>query len=159
MKVYIIRHGEVPHNALKQYNNENEDLTKKGIKQAEELREKIDKINNKPAKIVIDSVKGSSASYPYISHNCVIEGLDNKKIIANKKSRNKYKKQIKNKEFKLMKLITNLEYELNNVEDSEIRRIIRHKYEDNLNWIQIMFKMNYDSESKAKMKLKRFLEK
>ena len=41
MKVYIIRHGEVPHNALKQYNNENEDLTKKGIKQAEELREKI----------------------------------------------------------------------------------------------------------------------
>lgn len=128
-------------------------------KEIEELREKIDKINNKPAKIVIDSVKGSSASYPYISHNCVIEGLDNKKIIANKKSRNKYKKQIKNKEFKLIKLITNLEYELNNIEDSEIRRIIRHKYEENLNWIQIMFKMNYDSESKAKMKLKRFLEK
>ena len=99
-------------------------------KEIEELREKIDNINNKPAKIVIDSVKGSSASYPYIQHNCVIEGLDNKKIIANKKSRNKYKKQIKNKEFKLMKLITNLEYELNNVEDSEIRRIIRHKYED-----------------------------
>ena len=45
MKVYIIRHGEVPHNALKQYNNENEDLTKKGIKQAEELREKIKTID------------------------------------------------------------------------------------------------------------------
>ena len=45
MKVYIVRHGEVPHNALKQYNNENEDLTKKGIKQAEELREKIKTIN------------------------------------------------------------------------------------------------------------------
>lgn len=127
-------------------------------KEIEELREKIDKINNKPAKIVIDSVKGSSASYPYISHNCVIEGLDNKKIIANKKSRNKYKKQIKNKEFKLIKLITNLEYELNNIEDSEIRRIIRHKYEENLNWIQIMFKMNYNSESKARMKLERFLK-
>ena len=45
MKVYIVRHGEVPHNALKQYNNKNEDLTKKGIKQAEELREKIKTIN------------------------------------------------------------------------------------------------------------------
>ena len=45
MKVYIVRHGEVPHNALKQYNNQNEDLTKKGIKQAEELREKIKTIN------------------------------------------------------------------------------------------------------------------
>lgn len=45
MKVYIVRHGEVPHNALKQYNNQNEDLTKKGIKQAEELRKKIKTIN------------------------------------------------------------------------------------------------------------------
>ena len=45
MKVYIVRHGEVPHNALKQYNNQNEDLTKKGIKHAEELREKIKTIN------------------------------------------------------------------------------------------------------------------
>ena len=44
MKVYIVRHGEVPHNALKQYNNENEDLPKKVIKQAEELREKIKKL-------------------------------------------------------------------------------------------------------------------
>ena len=128
-------------------------------KEIEELREKIDKINNKPAKIVVDSVKGSSASYPYIQHNCVIEGLDNKKIIANKKSRNKYKKQIKNKEFKLMKLITNLEYELNNVEDSEIRRIIRHKYEENLNWVQVMFRMNYNNPEAARMKLNRFLEK
>lgn len=45
MKIYIVRHGEVPHNALKQYNNQNEDLTEKGIKQAEELREKIKMIN------------------------------------------------------------------------------------------------------------------
>lgn len=128
-------------------------------KEIEELRKKIDKINNIPAKIVVDSVKGSSESYPYIQHNCVIEGLDNKKMIANKKIRNKYKKQIKNKEFKLMKLIINLEYELNNIEDSEIRRIIRYKYEDDLNWIQIMFKMNYNEESVARKKLERYLEK
>lgn len=44
MKVYIVRHGEVPHNVLKQYNNSNEDLTENGIKQAEELREKIQAI-------------------------------------------------------------------------------------------------------------------
>ena len=41
MKVYIIRHGQVPHNALKQYNTTDEDLTVLGIKQAEELRDKI----------------------------------------------------------------------------------------------------------------------
>ncbi len=44
MKVYIARHGEVPHNALKQYNSTDEDLNDLGIKQAEELREKIKNI-------------------------------------------------------------------------------------------------------------------
>ena len=41
MKIYIVRHGEVPHNALKQYNLINEDLNELGIKQAEELSNKI----------------------------------------------------------------------------------------------------------------------
>ena len=41
MKIYIVRHGQVPHNALKQYNTTDEDLTDFGIKQAEELRDKI----------------------------------------------------------------------------------------------------------------------
>ena len=31
MKVYIVRHGQVPHNALKQYNTKDEDLTELGI--------------------------------------------------------------------------------------------------------------------------------
>lgn len=41
MKVYIVRHGEVPHNVLNQYNTKDEDLTDLGIIQAENLREKI----------------------------------------------------------------------------------------------------------------------
>lgn len=41
MKVYIVRHGQVPHNVLGQYNTEDEDLTELGIQQAEELRNKI----------------------------------------------------------------------------------------------------------------------
>jgi len=41
MKVYIVRHGQVPHNALKEYNSQDEDLTELGIQQAEQLREKI----------------------------------------------------------------------------------------------------------------------
>ena len=41
MKVYIVRHGEVLHNALKIYNNENEDLNNNGVKQAEMLKSKI----------------------------------------------------------------------------------------------------------------------
>ena len=44
MKVYIVRHGQVPHNALKQYNTTDEDLTEIGIQQAEKLRDKIKNI-------------------------------------------------------------------------------------------------------------------
>ena len=45
MKVYIVRHGQVPHNALHQYNTTDEDLTDYGVSQAEELREKIKDIH------------------------------------------------------------------------------------------------------------------
>lgn len=45
MKIYIVRHGEVPHNALKQYNTDDEDLTENGISQALELKEKIKHLN------------------------------------------------------------------------------------------------------------------
>ena len=55
MKVYIIRHGEVPHNALKQYNNENEDLTKKGIKQVIRAKHTAKIINAKEKEILIDN--------------------------------------------------------------------------------------------------------
>ena len=45
MKVYIVRHGEVLHNRLKQYNNQDEDLTDNGIMQAIDLRDKIKDLN------------------------------------------------------------------------------------------------------------------
>lgn len=45
MKIYLVRHGQVLHNALGQYSITDEDLTELGIKQAEELKEKIKNIN------------------------------------------------------------------------------------------------------------------
>lgn len=76
MKIYIVRHGEVLHNALKQYNNENEDLNEKGIRQANELREKIKNINYD---IIISS--------PLLraKHTAQIINFNNKKILINDK--------------------------------------------------------------------------
>ena len=45
MKVYIVRHGQVPHNAKKVYSNENEDLNEVGLQQAKELKSNINFIN------------------------------------------------------------------------------------------------------------------
>lgn len=76
MKLYIVRHGEVPHNALKQYNNENEDLNENGIRQANELKEKIRNINYD---IIISS--------PLLraKHTAQIINVNNKEILINDK--------------------------------------------------------------------------
>lgn len=72
MKIYIVRHGEVPHNALGQYNTADEDLTELGIKQAEELR---DKIKNLHFDIVISSPLNRA------KHTAEIINIHNDKII------------------------------------------------------------------------------
>lgn len=125
-------------------------------KELENLKKRLAKIENKECTVVKDSVQGSSGSYPYIKHNCVIEGVE---IPKNRHLKHKYRKLIKSKEYKLEKLRVQLEYELNYVKEAEIRDIIRYRYNDNKTWIQIMFLMNYNSEEKARIKLKRFLEK
>lgn len=125
-------------------------------KELEGLKKRLAKIENKEFTVVKDSVQGSSKNYPYIQHNCVIEGVE---VPKNRHLKHKYKKMIKSKQYKLDKLRVQLEYELNYVKESEIRDIIRYKYNDNMTWLQIMFEMNYSSESTARMKLERFLKK
>ena len=72
MKVYIVRHGDVPHNALKIYNNENEDLNENGVIQAETLKSKIKDLE-------YDMIISS----PLIraKHTAEIINLKNKKIL------------------------------------------------------------------------------
>ncbi len=72
MKIYIVRHGQVPHNALGKYNTTDEDLTELGIKQAEELR---DKIKNIDFDIIISSPLNRA------KHTAKIVNVNNTKII------------------------------------------------------------------------------
>lgn len=125
-------------------------------KELENLKKRLAKIENKECTVVKDSVQGSSGSYPYIKHNCVIEGVE---IPKNRYLKHKYRKLIKSKKYKLEKLRVQLEYELNYVKEAEIRDIIRYRYNDNKTWIQIMFLMNYNNEDTARKKLIRYLEK
>lgn len=111
--------------------------------------------NNNIGNTVADSVKGSSTNFPYIECHRTIQGVDYKKQIRDRK----YRKLLKGKRDKINKLLIKIEYELNYIEDSEIRQIIRFRYFDECNWIKIMHLMNYSSEEKARIKLKRFFEK
>ena len=124
-------------------------------KEVEDIKNRLKDLAAKPDKVVRDSVSGSSTTWPYIKHSCVVEGVDTSKY----RNIKKYKRILREKQEKLQKKIIQLEYELNYIEDSELRRIIRYKYIDGYNWVQIMFNMEYSSESTARMKLNRFLKK
>lgn len=135
-------------------------MNKKDLEQVVALKNEIKDLerrlqNNNISSTVADSVKGSSTNFPYIECHRVIQGVDYKKQIRDKK----YRKLLKSKRDKINKLLVQIEYDLNYIEDSEIRQIIRFKYFDDCSWIQIMHKMNYKSEEKARIKLKRFFEK
>lgn len=120
------------------------------------LKKRLKRIEEKECRVVADSVQTSSKYFPYTKHSTTIVGLE---IPHNSNLKQKYKKMIKNKCYKLGKLKLQLEYELNYIKDPQIREIIRYKYNDNLSWIQIMFKMNYNSEDTARKKLERFFKK
>ena len=72
MNVYIVRHGQVLHNALGQYNSNDEDLTILGVQQAENLREQIDSI--KFDVIICSPLKRAK-------HTADIINVNNQKII------------------------------------------------------------------------------
>ena len=125
-------------------------------REKKDLMERLEELESKPLKHVKDSVQGSGTSYPFVQHHCTIEGIEYPKQGV---QRRRLRKLIKSAQRNIDKKIKNLEYELEKIEDSEIRQIIRYKYEDDLTWVQIMFKMNYRSESAARTKLDRFLGK
>ena len=72
MKLYLVRHGEVNHNLYGLYNREDEDLNETGIKQAEELKEKIKAIK-------YDFI--ISSPLLRAKHTADIINIDNKNII------------------------------------------------------------------------------
>lgn len=72
MKIYIVRHGQVNHNLLKIYSDKDEDLNDTGVKQAEELK---DKILNLDYDIII------SSPLTRAKHTANIINSNNKKII------------------------------------------------------------------------------
>ena len=76
MKVYLVRHGQCESNVIGRYNFVDEDINETGIKQAEDLREKIKDINYD---IVISS--------PLVRalHTAEIINANNKEIITDER--------------------------------------------------------------------------
>lgn len=124
--------------------------TTREIKHIEKVLEKLE------SRIVEDSVQGSSKEYPYVRHHFKIEGFENPK------NRRKYTSMLKSHKNKLEKHKIRVEYEIQNIQDPEIRTIIRMKYFENLTFNQIAHRLNDKggmyTEDSVRKKLNRFLE-
>ena len=127
-------------------------------KELKYLNEKQENLSKKPLKVVQDSISTSSSEFPYTRHTTVIEGIENPKNIR------KYRKMIKETQLKLENKIKELEYFLKNIDDAEMRLLLRYKYQDGLNYIQIAMKMNNEknkeyTEEAVRKKIERFFKK
>lgn len=127
-------------------------------KELKYLNEKQENLSKKPLKVVQDSISTSSSEFPYTRHTTVIEGIENPKNIR------KYRKMIRETQLKLENKIKELEYFLKNIDDAEMRLLLRYKYQDGLNYIQIAMKMNNEknkeyTEEAVRKKIERFFKK
>ena len=127
------------------------------IEEIKDIERRLKNIEKREKTILGDSVTGSEYEYPYIKRNFRVNGVSNK--LFSSKTKRQYKKMLKSKRYKYEKMIKQIEYELNYIDDSEIRRIIRFRYYDKFSWIKIQIEMGYKSENTARMKLERFFEK
>ncbi len=100
----------------------------------------------------IDSVVGSSTSYPYIQGHKVIEGINNRRIEKLEKRKSIYEKKLK-------KLDKELKYKLDNLEDRTVADIIEKKYLKKLEWKQISMDIGYADESGSRKTFDRYFEK
>jgi len=123
--------------------------------EVKDLEKRIDKIENQRSKIVVDQVRGSSAEFPYVEHNCIIEGVAAYRPNA---TLNKNKKLLKEYYEKLLIIQTSVEEYIETLDSSRTRQIMRYRYIDNKNWTQIGYKMNFNADGIRK-EHDRFLNK
>ena len=135
-------------------------LTKKMLVQYCELKKEIRDLANRidnlegRSDIVSDTVQ-TSAGFPYKQHIVGISGYNIKK----NKLLNIYKYKLQNFSENLLEMQNSIEDNIEKIEDSALRQIMRYRYIDGYGWVKIMHLMDYTSESKARMKHDRFLEK
>lgn len=126
---------------------------KREIKDLEQRIQELEEAES--IEVVRDSVRGSSKFFPYISRSIVIEGIEEKK---ESKKLIKYRRILEEKKEELLDIKIDIEEYLNEIDSSRIRQIIRLKYIDGKNWVQIGHKIGISADA-ARMELKRFFKK
>lgn len=123
--------------------------------EVKDLEKRINTSESHKSKIVVDNVRGSSAEFPYVEHNFVIEGVANYRPNANL---NKNKKMLKEAYERLLEIQTSVEKFIENIEDSRMRQILRYRYIDSYTWTKMGHIMNFNADG-LRMEHNRFFNK
>lgn len=117
-------------------------------KEIEKLEERIDKIRQQ-SDLIADVVQNGFKGH------MLIRGIDYTRI----HKLDKLEAVLQERYDKLLDMQIEIEEWINTIDRSDIRQIIEYRYIDNMNWYQIQIAMKYESESTARVKHDRFLEK
>lgn len=134
-------------------------MNKKDLEQCTNLKKEITYLENKIEKLE----QKSSITSDYVQTGftgkrkrvSTIVGVDEKR----QKKLSKYKTQLQTFKLQLEQKRAEIEEFIEHIEDTDLRLIIRYRYEDDFSWIKIMHLMRYEAESTARMKVDRFFEK
>lgn len=147
----MVRGDDLTKDILVQYS----DLTE----EVKDLRRRIQKLNDQIKKIeqegtVKDCVKGG---YGGIQHYN-IEGIPYPEYSRKKTSLYLYKAQLENAELELLEKTNEVEEYIQSIPDSRIRRILRHRFIDNLTWYQVAIRMGgKTTEESVRKEFERFM--
>lgn len=109
------------------------------------------KIGSMSKVLASDSVRGSSREFPFEKKNFEISGVD-KKIYQLEKRLKVYKN-------KKTKLIKEMQYKINNLENRMVADIIERKYILKQTWSKISRELNYAGEEGARNYFNRYVNK
>lgn len=102
-------------------------------------------------RVTADSVQGSSKYFPFVKRNFGISGYNLKKV-------SQLKKRLKTYKIKKEKIIKELKYKIDNLEDRQIADILERRYLKNQEWNKISRDLKYAGESGARKYFNRFLK-
>lgn len=125
-------------------------MTKKDLAELIPLKNEIrlykDELHNLP--IAQDSVRGSKTDFPYTEHSVLITGID-------EMQKSRLNRKIRGLEHRVKKI----EDWMDGVEDSEMRSILRLRYQRGMGWQKIAFEIGGSDEQIPRKKVESYLKK
>ena len=108
------------------------------------LSKRIDRLSDVNQERLSDTVKGSSAEFPYTEHSIKIEGFDAGK---RSKSIDKLGRILSTQVERSMQKTLDIADFICNIESAKVRVIFEYRYYDLMTWQQIAFKRGWSDES------------